>query len=81
MGQAGSARANCAAPLTRLSMPAGQPGCRPPRRALAALEGGDRARIAGDAAKHPRVRTLTHARWQVRVLFALPYRSESTVIP
>lgn len=80
-GQAGSAHANCAAPLTRLSMPGGQPGCGPHRRALAALEGGDGARIAGDAAKHPRLRTLTRARWQVRVLFALPYRSGSTVIP
>lgn len=83
-GRAGSAHADCchgAAPLTWLLMPGGQPGCRPHRRALAALEGGDGAQIAGDAAKHPRARTLTHARRQVRVLFALPYHLESKVLP
>lgn len=83
-GWAGLARADCchgAVPLTWLLMPGGQPGRRPHHRALAALEGGDGARIAGDAVKHPRARVLTHAQRQVRMLFALPYRLESKVLP
>lgn len=56
-----------------------QPGRGPRRRALAALEGGDGVWIAGDASKHPRVRSDTClAADQGAVLFALPLGKQST---
>lgn len=55
-----------------------QPGLGPRRRALAALGGGDGVWIAGDASKHPRVRSDTRlAPGQGAVLFALALGKQS----